>query len=140
MLEGIRILAICFVDVVIGVSLIVLGLFAVGAAQEALTPDLEFFRFIWLAIAFLPFVAYAKWRNVANFDWWDVVVYGSPILISGYLGQHIPAGWPVRIQAYAHAFLTTILLMPVARQWEKYRKSTFPRPNQTTVTLSPTEN
>ncbi len=140
MLEGIRILAICFVDVVVAVFLIILGLILVGAAHQALTPDLEFLRFVWLMIALLPVVQYAKWRKVANFDWWDVFVYSVPVFISACLGQFIPAGLPIRIQAYLHAFLSTIFLMPVARQWEKYRKTTFPRPNQATATISPTEN
>lgn len=126
MAEGLRIIAVCFVDVIIGVLLIVLGCILGSALHDALTPDIRFLYGFWFIVALLPFVHYVKWRQVMNFDWWDVLVHGGMVFFAMSLAGTLP-----QILIPFEAMLRISIIVFVASRWEKYRETTFPRPNQT---------
>jgi hypothetical protein len=114
-MSPLRIVAEFFVDVVVALILIALGIAIGELAHDFLTPNLPFFHLLWFGAGMLPVAYYARWRKVLDFDDWDVLVFGPIFLSLIHLVEFLPLLAP------------TILAVVVG--WGEFRKKRFPRPS-----------
>ena len=91
-------------DVLICVVLFILaGAFA-GSIQKFVFPNAAWLYLIWFAIGMLPVMYYARYRDVCQFDNWDLISNVPSLFVAAIALAFIPAPISLVVGAFALAF------------------------------------